>query len=126
LALTFTEPLLTFDLKDHRDPNTTTRLKLMIKIDKLSVQDSGKRLSNGGFAGTHHADQKNWTVMLQRTCTLGQVLGVGRGVRVTSGVRFGRKRFNIHAHIIPLTAPSLKWIRANPLKTFKMSGNEQI
>jgi hypothetical protein len=51
--------LFAFDLKDHRDPYSATRLKLMIKIDKLSVQDSGKRLSNGGFAGTRQAGEPN-------------------------------------------------------------------
>jgi hypothetical protein len=64
--------------------------------------------------------------MGQRTCALGQILHLSRGIRVARGGWLGPKRFIIHAIIIPLTANSLKLIGANPHKTFKMFGNEQI
>ena len=98
----------------------------MIKIDELSMQYPGKCTSNGGLASTHHPDQKDRDVMGQRACRLGQILRVEGRIRVAGGVRLGRKRFSIHDVIIPLTAQRPKQIRANPRKTFKMFGNEQI
>jgi hypothetical protein len=98
----------------------------MIEIDKLSDQRPRQGLADRGLARAHHANQKNRAVMGQRTCALGQILGLNRGIRVAGGGWLGRKRFIIHTFIIPLTDQSLKLIGANPRKTFKMIGNEQI
>jgi hypothetical protein len=98
----------------------------MIKINKRSLQHSSQGSADGGLASTHHTDQKNRTVVTQQACVLRQILRIDRGIQLAGRGGLGRQRFSIHAFIIPLTAQSLKLIRANPRKTFKMIVNEQI
>ena len=59
LALSFTEPLLAFDLKDHWDAYAAACLELVVEINKFALQRLGQAAPNGRFTRTHHAHQEN-------------------------------------------------------------------